>query len=630
MAEKKEVDFQAYARKIKDAMGNDAGEKEAGAQEFGEKCTNYFYHKLQAAADTMKKNGYSIDEGLQFGEHTLAETMQMAGMPPENIQKMREEDKLKFAAFYAAGVEFANAKGKTTLPMYVHLPAENGKVQPQVLDDEGLKLDDLEKKGQLHSEVAVNFFEWLINLFGISTDKSRYNDQLKRSKELSSRISERLSAEHENRFQPKEKDNSADKGNLFSEHQNQLQPKERDNSADKEKLSVEEKKRLQNRGKISSLDSKNIDHIKKNKAILEAGQKEADKWNKLFFGDNVPGQWVCRDGSRLDPLSACIGIMNAETQGNLQFIFDNTPDKLREDDAAMECINSAVSKYRELADQYEEEKKAHSQKGDDGTFKVSMSLDEKLHQSLEIPKEYADTISHSMMEQRTATLYSGSVKTNDSTNKILISTYPFVNAQEQLEKVTHNPAYKSGDVTFPMISRWNAIREENELYQVLEEGNIEKIKEKLLSAMKWNMIQKSAERLQEIRYYIKSDMDYKLNKFGSEAIPDEDMKIIQKSVDRRLDQSKNLVSNKRVFDTLDSVLSGRFGEKCKAQMNPEKTKEGIDIKDFHISISGGLTLPKTKQRKIDMAQIKKDIKNEDNIIMEENEDVDEKENEITI
>ena len=542
MAEKQEVDFQAYARKVKDAMGNDAGEKEAGTREFGEKCTNYFYHKLQAAADTMKKNGYLIDEGLQFGEHTLAETMQMAGMTPEEIQKMKVEDKLKFAAFYAAGVEFANAKGKTTLPMYVHLPAENGKVQPQVLDDEGLVLDDMEKKGQLHSEVAVNFFEWLINLLGISTDRSRYNDQLKRSKELGSRISEHLSEVREKSFTMK--------------------------------------------GELLRLDKENTEHISKNIKLLDAGQEEADKWNKLFFGKNVPESWVCRDGSRLDPFSACIGIMNVENFGDLNCIIGKTPDEVKNDPAAMELIERSVTKYRDLANQYETEKKAHPKDVAAGTFRVSASLDKKLHDSLQLSPLAEDQMDHSMVPELQSMAYSAGMGRN------MIPYYPFAMAQEQLEKVTHDPAYKSGYTTFAMRSDWNSLKEEIKLYHALKEGNREEVQKSLESVMQSTLTRKAAKEMlkEKIRAnMIKGNME----KIGKGAVPDGDVAIIQNAVKEKIDSAGlDRMSPKKFAQAVDAVLSGRFAKKGRVKLL--LGDNGNNIASIDVSLGGSAILESQK------------------------------------
>ena len=508
MAGEKKVDVEKNLREVKHMDEQFVNIIKSGKFPEGYETTvqmiSDYYDRLEPMARQMKKNGYTIEDGIQCGDRSLRDALKQVNLDPS---KMDRKSVLRFAAVYMAGTEMAARRGESVLPLYVHLP-ENGKIQPKPLQTNAM----IQRKEAEPEKEELTFLEWLCKLLHITTSKDRYHQQMKEVEGKAKEISASLDADFQKKMQ-------------------EIRP-----------------------AALDKVETK--DRLKYDKEFLTNSNRVQDRWKKLFFGDRaiekMPKEWVFQDGTKLDPLTACMGILasNLSALDDPVDIWKLSPEKVAKNPVLMEEVKDAVKEY----ETFQEQRVAGN------------SVDDSFKHAIDTNAPMGNTILSEKEEQVF-------LKNPDSkeADKIMSDKIPIINMREQLLNIVDNRDYQPDYFSEAARARYKEVQSEYRLHVAVEGKDYQKAakhaKENAKNSLICNAVKKMAQECAQKEYVETDELSGSI-----QAVRDRAGKTVE-------ELNIGVMMSKEIAAAADTLLSGRWKNNCHMDC---KLNEAGKIKDINV------------------------------------------------
>ncbi|MDY4892889.1 MAG: hypothetical protein SO130_05715, partial [Agathobacter sp.] len=301
------------------------------------------------------------------------------------------------------------------------------------------------------------------------------------------------------------------------------------------------------------------DRIKYDKEFLTNSNRVQDRWRKLFFGDRaigkMPKEWVFQDGAKLDPLTACMGIL-ASNQSTLEDpvdIWKLSPEEVAKNPALMEAVKEAVEEYETF------------QKKRVAEYEIN-SLDFSFRNAIEIH----DPMGNSILSEKEEQVF---LKNPDSkeADKIISDKIPIINMREQLLNIVGNRDYRPDYFSEAARTRYKEVQSEYLLHVAVEGKDYQKaaqyVKENAENSLICNAVKKMAQDCAQ-----KENVETDELSDSIQAVRDRAGQTVEKL---KIGDMKH----KEIAAAADTLLSGRWKKNCHMDC---KLNEAGKIKDINV------------------------------------------------
>ncbi|MDY4892836.1 MAG: hypothetical protein SO130_05450, partial [Agathobacter sp.] len=298
------------------------------------------------------------------------------------------------------------------------------------------------------------------------------------------------------------------------------------------------------------------DRLKYDKEFLTNSNRVQDRWKKLFFGDRaiekMPKEWVFQDGTKLDPLTACMGILasNLSALDDPVDIWKLSPEKVAKNPVLMEEVKDAVKEY----ETFQEQRVAGN------------SVDDSFKHAIDTNAPMGNTILSEKEEQVF-------LKNPDSkeADKIMSDKIPIINMREQLLNIVDNRDYQPDYFSEAARARYKEVQSEYRLHVAVEGKDYQKAakhaKENAKNSLICNAVKKMAQECAQKEYVETVELSGSI-----QAVRDRAGKTVE-------ELNIGVMMSKEIAAAADTLLSGRWKKNCHMDC---KLNEAGKIKDINV------------------------------------------------